>query len=78
LQRIKVVELTASNFDSKIGSGDVWVEFYAPDCGHLQDLAPHYTSVASFRHCEMLAPWTWMRILALAAFFDVRVTPNKY
>lgn len=43
-----VVELTSSNFDRLvIQSDEVWVvEFYAPWCGHCQQLVPEYTKVA--------------------------------
>lgn len=44
-----VVELTPSNFDRLVINGDeVWiVEFYAPWCGHCQQLVPEYSKAAS-------------------------------
>lgn len=44
-----VVELTPSNFDRLvIQSDEIWVvEFYAPWCGHCQQLVPEYTKVAT-------------------------------
>ncbi|XP_065063193.1 protein disulfide-isomerase A6-like [Rhopilema esculentum] len=44
-----VVELTASNFNSKvIQSDDVWlIEFYAPWCGHCQRLEPEWKKAAT-------------------------------
>lgn len=44
-----VVELTQSNFDRLVvQSDDVWVvEFYAPWCGHCQQLKPEYIKLAS-------------------------------
>jgi len=44
-----VVELTASNFRSKVvDSNELWlVEFYAPWCGHCQQLEPAWKSAAS-------------------------------
>eukprot|EP00882_Tetradesmus_deserticola_P001203 GHRQ01001301.1.p1 GENE.GHRQ01001301.1~~GHRQ01001301.1.p1 ORF type:complete len:457 (+),score=199.58 GHRQ01001301.1:162-1532(+) len=42
-----VVTLTADNFDSRIKSGGVWmVEFYAPWCGHCQQLKPVWEQAA--------------------------------
>ncbi|KHJ46223.1 protein disulfide-isomerase domain protein [Trichuris suis] len=43
-----VVELTASNFQSKVIDSDaVWiVEFYAPWCGHCQNFAPEFAKAA--------------------------------
>eukprot|EP00883_Tetradesmus_obliquus_P011814 jgi/Sobl393_1/4620/SZX79247.1 len=42
-----VVSLTESNFNSKIKSGGVWmVEFYAPWCGHCQQLKPAWEQAA--------------------------------
>lgn len=43
-----VVELTASNFQSKvIDSDSLWVvEFFAPWCGHCQQLTPEYIKAA--------------------------------
>ena len=43
-----VVDLTPSNFDSKVKNSDgVWiVEFYAPWCGHCRNLAPEYQKAA--------------------------------
>ncbi|CAB3400897.1 unnamed protein product [Caenorhabditis bovis] len=44
-----VIELTASNFDSKVlKSDDIWiVEFYAPWCGHCKNLVPEYKKAAT-------------------------------
>ncbi|GJP76196.1 hypothetical protein CLOP_g6565 [Closterium sp. NIES-67] len=44
-----VIELTASNFRSKVAQDDhVWmVEFYAPWCGHCQRLKPDYIKAAT-------------------------------
>lgn len=43
-----VVELTASNFKSKVlDSDELWfVEFYAPWCGHCKSLAPEWKKAA--------------------------------
>lgn len=43
-----VVELTPDNFDQRvINSDEVWiVEFFAPWCGHCQQLVPEYTKAA--------------------------------
>lgn len=43
-----VIELTPSNFESRvIDSDDVWiVEFFAPWCGHCQNLVPEYQKTA--------------------------------
>ncbi|KAJ8926879.1 hypothetical protein NQ314_020730 [Rhamnusium bicolor] len=44
-----VVELTPDNFDKLVLRGDeVWVvEFFAPWCGHCQQLVPEYTKAAN-------------------------------
>ncbi|KAL3312698.1 hypothetical protein Ciccas_008706 [Cichlidogyrus casuarinus] len=44
-----VIELTDSNFDSKVTSSNgVWiVEFYSPNCGHCVQFAPAYKKAAS-------------------------------
>ena len=44
-----VVELKSSNFDSQVLNSDsVWiVEFYAPWCGHCQQLKPEYEKAAT-------------------------------
>lgn len=44
-----VVDLTASNFDRLvIDSEEIWiVEFFAPWCGHCQQLVPEYTKVSN-------------------------------
>lgn len=43
-----VVDLTPSNFDKLVtNSDDVWiVEFYAPWCGHCNNLVPEYQKAA--------------------------------
>ncbi|XP_001602967.1 protein disulfide-isomerase A6 homolog [Nasonia vitripennis] len=44
-----VVDLTPNNFDNKvINSDSIWiVEFYAPWCGHCQQLKPEYEKAAT-------------------------------
>ncbi|KAJ8950327.1 hypothetical protein NQ318_021187 [Aromia moschata] len=44
-----VIELTPNNFDKLvINSNEVWVvEFFAPWCGHCQQLVPEYTKAAN-------------------------------
>nr|CAI5848384.1 unnamed protein product [Callosobruchus analis] len=44
-----VIELTPSNFDKLVlKSDEVWVvEFFAPWCGHCQNLVPEYTAAAN-------------------------------
>ncbi|KAK6619580.1 hypothetical protein RUM43_012337 [Polyplax serrata] len=44
-----VISLTQSNFDKLVlGSDNIWlVEFFAPWCGHCQNLAPKYDKAAS-------------------------------
>lgn len=44
-----VIELTPSNFDKLVLQGDeIWVvEFFAPWCGHCQNLVPEYTKAAN-------------------------------
>lgn len=43
-----VIELTDSNFDRQVANSDgIWVvEFYAPWCGHCQQLAPEFKKAA--------------------------------
>ena len=43
-----VIDLTEVNFDEKVvQSKEVWiVEFYAPWCGHCQQLVPEYSKAA--------------------------------
>lgn len=41
-----VTELTPSTFDTKLKSGVWLVEFYAPWCGHCQQLKPEYLKLA--------------------------------
>lgn len=45
----EVVELTPANFDRLVIQSDaLWiVEFYAPWCGHCQQLVPEYTKAAT-------------------------------
>ncbi|XP_060537106.1 protein disulfide-isomerase A6 homolog [Cylas formicarius] len=47
--RGNVIELTPNNFDSSvIKSDEIWiVEFFAPWCGHCQNLVPEYTKAAN-------------------------------
>ncbi|XP_030756233.1 protein disulfide-isomerase A6 homolog isoform X2 [Sitophilus oryzae] len=47
--RGNVIELTPANFDNLVIKGDeVWiVEFFAPWCGHCQNLVPDYTKAAN-------------------------------
>lgn len=44
-----VIELTPANFDKLVINGDeVWiVEFFAPWCGHCQQLVPEYQKAAN-------------------------------
>jgi len=43
-----VIELTSSNFDTVLNSNDLWIiEFYAPWCGHCQQLAPEWKKAAT-------------------------------
>lgn len=43
-----VVDLNPNNFDNRVKDSDgVWVvEFYAPWCGHCQQLVPEYQKAA--------------------------------
>lgn len=45
----EVVDLTAANFDRLVLQSDaVWVvEFFAPWCGHCQQLVPEYSKAAT-------------------------------
>lgn len=57
-----VVELTASNFRSKVlDSDELWVvEFYAPWCGHCKSLAPEWKKAATqlkVRVCNSDGDW---------------------
>lgn len=45
-----VIELTQSTFDTKLKSGIWLVEFYAPWCGHCQQLKPEYLKLAKGLH----------------------------
>lgn len=44
-----VISLTNANFDKEVLQSDsVWiVEYYAPWCGHCQNLAPEYKKAAA-------------------------------
>lgn len=44
-----VIDLTSSNFDRLVlNSDEIWVvEFYAPWCGHCQQLVPEYQKAAN-------------------------------
>jgi protein disulfide-isomerase A6 len=44
-----VVELTPSDFEDRVTGGDsIWiVEFFAPWCGHCQQLVPEYEKAAT-------------------------------
>lgn len=45
----KVIELDESNFDAAISTFDyIFVDFYAPWCGHCKRLAPEVSSFVSF------------------------------
>jgi len=47
---ISVIELTSENFHHKLGQKNkkvIWiVNYFAPWCGHCQQLAPEWTTVA--------------------------------
>ncbi|CAG2107549.1 unnamed protein product [Medioppia subpectinata] len=48
-KKSEVIELTPTNFESKVtDSDDIWiVEFFAPWCGHCKSLVPEYTKAAN-------------------------------
>ena len=51
MKNSKPVELTARNFGSNIGDGNVWIiEFYSPQCIHCVEFALTYEEIASFYH----------------------------
>ena len=60
------IELTAENFDEKVGDGGVWlVEFYGSRCGHCKRLQPNYDALAA--KVAATEGWSDVRIAKLNA-----------
>ena len=74
--KTKVVALDDKSFDSFIGSGVWFVEFYAPWCGHCKRLAPIWEELASRSTIIQFAKVDTTKNVQLVRQFDIRSLPT--
>lgn len=75
-QSTDVIELTQSNFEKLVlKSDEIWiVEFYAPWCGHCQQLVPEYKkAAAALKVCNSIFVTITMNLILIYLFYLIRV-----